>query len=240
MTRVAGKISDRGQDEPGQPAKRRRFSYARLVFQLVFIVLLLVLGNLISLWLTNTVEIEIPANAQSLLGPRVLLAALLYALVLAVPFVPGAEIGLAMMMMAGAKIALVVYLSTIFGLSISFLIGRFLPLQVLTNSFRLLGFRKAQALLETIEPLEPAEKLRFLMSTAPNRLIPFLLRHRYLALAIVLNVPGNSLIGGGGGIVLLAGISRLYSIPAFLLTIIIAVAPVPLTVLIFGIQFFSE
>lgn len=240
MTRVAGKISDRGQEEPGQPAKRRRFSYARLVFQLVFIVLLLVLGNLISLWLTNTVEIEIPANAQSLLGPRVLLAALLYALVLAVPFVPGAEIGLAMMMMAGAKIALVVYLSTIFGLSISFLIGRFLPLQVLTNSFRLLGFRKAQALLETIEPLEPAEKLRFLMSTAPNRLIPFLLRHRYLALAIVLNVPGNSLIGGGGGIVLLAGISRLYSIPAFLLTIIIAVAPVPLTVLIFGIQFFSE
>lgn len=240
MTRVAGKISDRGQEEPGQPAKRRRFSYARLVFQFVFIVLLLVLGNLISLWLTNTVEIEIPANAQSLLGPKVLLAALLYALVLAVPFVPGAEIGLAMMMMAGAKIALVVYLSTIFGLSISFLIGRFLPLQVLTNSFRLLGFRKAQALLETIEPLEPAEKLRFLMSTAPNRLIPFLLRHRYLALAIVLNVPGNSLIGGGGGIVLLAGISRLYSIPAFLLTIIIAVAPVPLTVLIFGIQFFSQ
>tara|TARA_R110002124_G_scaffold80862_2_gene213820 strand:+ start:3746 stop:4357 length:612 start_codon:yes stop_codon:yes gene_type:complete len=201
---------------------------------------LLALGNLLSVWLTSTVDIEIPPDAQSLLGPKVLLAALLYALVLAVPFVPGAEIGIAMMMMAGARIALVVYLSTIVGLSISFLIGRFLPLQVLTNSFRLLGFRKAQKLLETIEPLEPTERLQFLMSTAPNRLIPFLLRHRYLALGIVLNVPGNSLIGGGGGIVLLAGISRLYSIPAFLLTITIAVAPIPLIVMFFGVHFFSD
>ena len=103
-----------------------------------------------------------------------------------------------------------------------------------------MGFRKAQKLLETIEPLEPTERLQFLMSTAPNRLIPFLLRHRYLALGIVLNVPGNSLIGGGGGIVLLAGISRLYSIPAFLLTITIAVAPIPLIVMFFGVQFFSD
>nr|WP_306266368.1 hypothetical protein [Pararhizobium sp. IMCC3301] len=202
--------------------------------------MLLALGNLLSVWLTSTVEIDIPADGRSLLGPKVLLAAVVYALVLAVPFVPGAEIGLAMMMMAGARVALLVYLSTIAGLSISFLFGRFLPLQVLTNCFRLLGFRKAQALLLTIEPLQPTERLQFLMSTAPNRLIPFLLRHRYLALGIVLNVPGNSLIGGGGGIVLLAGISRLYSIPAFLLTITIAVAPIPLLVMFFGVHFFSD
>jgi hypothetical protein len=64
--------------------------------------------------------------------------------------------------------------------------------------------------------------------------VPFLLRHRYLALAIALNLPGNFLLGGGGGIALLAGVSRLYAVPGFLATVTCAVAPVPLAVLMFG------
>ncbi len=66
------------------------------------------------------------------------------------------------------------------------------------------------------------------------------MRYRYLALAVALNVPGNYLIGGGGGIALFAGVTRLYSIPGFLLTIIVAVAPVPLAVMMFGIEFLPQ
>ncbi|NNL35816.1 MAG: hypothetical protein HKP35_08360 [Silicimonas sp.] len=54
------------------------------------------------------------------------------------------------------------------------------------------------------------------------------MRNRYLALAIAINVPGNSLVGGGGGLAFVAGASGLFSFPAFLLTIMLAVAPVPL------------
>lgn len=38
----------------------------------------------------------------------------------------------------------------------------------------------------------------------------------------------NILIGGGGGIALMAGMSRLFPLPVYLLTVICAVAPVPL------------
>lgn len=60
--------------------------------------------------------------------------------------------------------------------------------------------------------------------------MPRLLRHRYLALAVALNLPGNTLLGGGGGIALMAGLSGLYPMPAYLTTVAIAVAPVPLLV----------
>jgi hypothetical protein len=58
-------------------------------------------------------------------------------------------------------------------------------------------------------------------------------------LAIVLNLPGNIVIGGGGGIALMAGASRLYSVPGFLVTIVLAVAPVPLAILVFGKEILS-
>lgn len=46
-----------------------------------------------------------------------------------------------------------------------------------------------------------------------------------------LNLPGNALIGGGGGIALMAGMSRLFSFPLFLLSLTVAVSPVPLAIL---------
>jgi hypothetical protein len=51
-----------------------------------------------------------------------------------------------------------------------------------------------------------------------------------LTLAVLLNLPGNIIIGGGGGIALIAGMTRLYSPPTYLTTIAIAVAPVPVIV----------
>jgi hypothetical protein len=45
-----------------------------------------------------------------------------------------------------------------------------------------------------------------------------------------LNIPGNIVIGGGGGIAMIAGLTGLYSFPRYLLTIAIAVAPIPLAI----------
>lgn len=36
---------------------------------------------------------------------------------------------------------------------------------------------------------------------------------RYVALAVLLNIPGNVVIGGGGGIAFAAGMTRLFSFP---------------------------
>ncbi|MGB3315212.1 MAG: hypothetical protein WBB85_12430, partial [Albidovulum sp.] len=56
----------------------------------------------------------------------------------------------------------------------------------------------------------------------------------YVLLALLINLPGNSLLGGGGGILLLAGMSRLFSPLATLATVAIAVAPVPILVYLMG------
>jgi hypothetical protein len=48
----------------------------------------------------------------------------------------------------------------------------------------------------------------------------------------LINMPGNSLIGGGGGIAMAAGYSRAFSYPAFLACAAVAVAPVPGLVLL--------
>ena len=75
------------------------------------------------------------------------------------------------------------------------------------------------------------------MQNSPSRGVPALVRHRHLALAGALNLPGNFLIGGGGGIALIAGVSKLYSVTGFVLTSAIAVAPVPLAVYLLGADF---
>jgi hypothetical protein len=49
-----------------------------------------------------------------------------------------------------------------------------------------------------------------------------------------LNVPGNGLVGGGGGIAFMVGMSGLFSLNGYILTLLIAVAPVPLLFYLFA------
>ncbi|MGA1369426.1 MAG: hypothetical protein ACO394_13000, partial [Blastocatellia bacterium] len=44
-----------------------------------------------------------------------------------------------------------------------------------------------------------------------------------VVLAVALNMPGNAMIGGGGGIAMLAGMSGLFALPVFVMVIAIAV-----------------
>ena len=58
--------------------------------------------------------------------------------------------------------------------------------------------------------------------------IPSLLRHRYIVIAALFNLPGNALIGGGGGIGLISGMRRLFSYPEYLFAVCLAISPVPI------------
>ena len=77
-------------------------------------------------------------------------------------------------------------------------------------------------------------RIALLLDRAPPGLLNLALRRRYLALALAVNVPGNSIIGGGGGIMLLAGMSGLFAPVPTALAVILAVSPVPLAVALFG------
>ncbi|KUF11570.1 hypothetical protein AVJ23_07370 [Pseudoponticoccus marisrubri] len=176
------------------------------------------------------------ARAPEAGGSALVLGLLLigYALLLALPFVPGIEIGLALLMMRGAEVAPFVWTATAAGLSLAFLVGRALPAAWIAASLQDLRCDRAAALVLRLEDEPQALRLRFLSQNAPATLRPVLDRGRHLGLALLLNLPGNALIGGGGGIALLAGVSRLFRTWAALTTLALATLPVPLLVWLAG------
>jgi hypothetical protein len=162
------------------------------------------------------------------------LTLLFYATLIAIPFVPGVEIGLFLLIAFGAPVAPYVYLATLSGLTASFLVGRYLPISSMCRLLGGVGLKSACAFMQRIETLGQRERLLLVQEWLPAWIGPGLVRYRYIAVAVGLNVPGNALVGGGGGIVLLAGLSRTFSPTVTILTIAAAVSPVALAVYIFG------
>lgn len=178
--------------------------------------------------------LEADAGDGMLMGAMIFTVSAVYMLASALPFVPGAEIGLGLMSAFGAKIALVVYLCMVGALLLAFWVGRLMPQSVLAQVFRTMRLHRAAALVEQVQGLSRPEREAYLTQKTTNRMLLVLLGNRYLALALALNIPGNTLLGGGGGLALFAGTSRLFSPTGFCITVMIAVAPVPLTVYLLG------
>jgi hypothetical protein len=163
-------------------------------------------------------------------------SAVLYVVLMALPFMPGIEIGLMLMAMLGVGGIVLVYLCTVLALSLSFLAGRLFPPRHVARALGWMRLERARRLVTELEPLSAEERFRFLARSTPSRIVPFLLRHRYLVLAVLFNVPGNAIIGGGGGIALIAGMSRLFPIPKYVLLVCLAITPVPLLFLLRAVQ----
>ena len=198
--------------------------FLKLMVLLVIIVALNVGGT----WLSHLIDFQLFPRHEPMLHAIVLVAVILYIVLMATPFMPGIEIGLALMMLLGNKGAILVYLCTLAALSVSFAIGRKIPSRFIDLLLNWLHLYKASALVHQLESLNQQERLEFLSEKAPSRIAPFLLRHRYLAIAVVVNLPGNALIGGGGGIGLVAGMSKIIPFHGYLMVLAIAIAPVPL------------
>ncbi|PWE34212.1 hypothetical protein DDZ14_00390 [Maritimibacter sp. 55A14] len=216
------------------PPPPLRIAVLRTLLRIAAIVALAVAIHQATDWLMDqivTMPIEYRGPATILLVGALLWC---YALLLAIPFVPGVEIGLAVLMAYGAAGAPFVYLATCLGLLLAYCVGRFLPVASLIAVFRDLHMRRACELLSRMEPLDGPARLALLRGHLPERLAPAALKWRYLALALLINLPGNAVIGGGGGILLMAGLSRIFLFRSVVLTIVLAVAPVPLAVIIFG------
>ena len=175
---------------------------------------------------------EMAAPAGGVTSPAVLGFAALYAALLAVPFVPGVEVGLALLAVHGAAAAPLVWGATVAGLMGAYAVGRLVPPRALAAGLGRLKLRRAEALALALAPLTREERLAHLASAAPARLVPWLLRHRHLALLALLNLPGNAALGGGGGIALAAGLSGLFGPLGFLAAVALGTLPVPLAALL--------
>jgi hypothetical protein len=214
-------------------ALRLGATWAITLAKLSVMAVVIVLANIGISWLIDRLEIQIWPQHLEIVDRAVLIAMILYVGLMATPFLPGIEIGLALMTMLGPKGVLVTYICTLAALTISFGVGRLFPTRLLVSLLRWLNLTRAAALLKSFDATPPKTRLEFLAEKAPTQIVPALLKHRYLMLALLLNLPGNALIGGGGGIAMMAGMSRLYSFPLYVFLISVAILPGPILVMLF-------
>jgi hypothetical protein len=220
-----------GNDSP----VRRRWG---ILFIVALVVAFIVCINLFSRWLGHQLEIEVRPSNDHMIHGIIIISLIIYTILIAIPFVPSVEVGWGLMLLLGADLAPLVYLFTVVGLSASFMGGRLIPESRLQTFLEDLSLKKASRLVEKLKALDTEQRLSLLLSRAPAKFVPNLLQHRYLAIAVALNIPGNTVVGGGGGISLAAGMSRLFGSCRFVLTLAVAVAPVPLLIVIFGTDIF--
>lgn len=189
-------------------------------------------GHVLSQWAAIDVR---PSNEPEI-HAMVMIIAVVYIIASCVPFIPGAEIGFGLIAIFGSRIIPLVYLCMVAALVLSYCVGRFVPASFLVAFFGWLGLTKSQKLVTEMAGHRPEQRASMLTAISSNRLLPFLVRHRFLALAAAFNLPGNSLVGGGGGLALAAGMSGLFPIAPFIVITALAVSPLPLLILLTGYQ----
>jgi len=147
----------------------------------------------------------------------------IYSVLLFVPFVPAIELGLVIIAIYGATGAVAVFVATNAGLNAAFGTGR--VMRRLSIGLDKLGL--------PITEMAAVQAGSIHMRGLLGRLIqiwPKIEEYRYILLAVLLNLPGNSVVGGGGGISLLCGMSSRFSWKWFLVATAIATCPIPLLI----------
>ena len=198
------------------------------IYFFAFYIVLLGGGWLAGQWLPRLIDLNMTPRGEPIIHNVIMTMMVVFIIASALPFVPGAEIGFAFIMLFGGKIAPLVYAGMVSALLIAFLVGRLVPLSVVTRILKRFGLKKAAAFSSELAEIDPEQQLMLLTRNSPSKIAPAALRHRFILLAVVLNLPGNSLIGGGGGIAFIAGVSKMFSVRGYVLTVLIAFLPVPL------------
>lgn len=236
-----GQIRDDKSAPPPLTTWQRVVKLTKLTIKIAVVVVLVILAVVGSHWTMRLLDTyqDVPHIKWGL----IFLLLLSYALLLSVPFVPGLEIGIFVMMLDGGKLAPLAYLAALAGLCLSFFIGRRLGrpvrdealLRRILGLFKRLRLTKAGDLLVHVIPLSPSERVKFLYEHLPGWLAPLAVKLRYGLLAVLLNVPGNSVLGGGGGLSLMAGLSGTFGPVAGVLSLAVGLAPIPI-----GMYFWAE
>lgn len=92
-----------------------RYRWLRLL-KLTLLFLLIVAANFVTSWVTDALEFDLRPSNEDIVHRTIMIAAIVYALLIAIPFVPGVEVGLALIAVLGPQISFLVYVSTVVGL----------------------------------------------------------------------------------------------------------------------------
>ena len=208
--------------------------FGRIAVKLLVVVGLVYLAKLgVDTLMAKIALFETDAAARAMTG--LLITVMVgYAIILAIPFIPGVEIGIAILMLEGASAAPMVYAATVGGMMLAFCIGQYAPLSRLIRVCHDLRLFRLADFLERIRLTPRKDRLDTMHDRLPRWLVPILCNYRYVTLGIAINLPGNIALGGGGGIMMAGGLSRLFQTRCIILTVLVATLPVPLSVWLMG------
>lgn len=224
---------------------KQRIAVTRNLNRAMFYMRLLVLFAIlvtIGFWLDYYLRGELGMTKKFMMfargewGGGVLIAGgIIYCLLLSLPFVPGVELGILLMCTFGKTGIVFVYFATVAGLSLAFLFGRLISRGWIESGLQRLGDSRSCS-----GPSDEIEKMADCFSVGrkhiPSWIKTYLVKYRYLTIAILVNLPGNYIVGGGGGISIACGTSRRIAWKGFFVTIVLAVSPVPILVYLGIIQ----
>ncbi len=221
-------------DKAGTATPKARGTITRGILQLICIMFVVIVAKLGFDWLTTQINMLETDQAKQAMTGLIVAILLGYAVLIAIPFVPGVEIGATVLMVQGAEAAPLVYLATMLGMSLAFLTGQFLSLDWMITRCDTWRMVRLCKLIHRIKETPMDDRLASLKDRLPRWLAPFVVNYRYLSVAIIINTPGSVAIGGGGGIMLASGLSRLFKTGWMMATIALATLPIPLAVWIMG------
>lgn len=171
------------------------------------------------------------ASQGNTLGLPLRLAVLaVYALLICVPFLPSFHLSLAFMILQGPDQIWWIFWATVVGFLLPFVAGNRIPHRHLVHIFNDLHMYRIAKLVKDTHAIPRDQRSELITQMAPKWIKPLVNKWRYLAIAIALNVPGNVIIGGAGGILMVAGLSRLFAPAAILVTIIVCLCPIPILI----------
>lgn len=217
--------------EPHRQTRSKTGSELKILLRWLSIavfVLFLISGYMTTPWLSG-IQNMLKAFCEQQTTLSMVLTGIVYTLLLAIPFIPAVELGLLIMILFGKAGCVFAYFCTVAGLSLSYSIGWFVCRY---NVTKVQSFDKEnlgiQNMMDKLSHTRSGSLLQVFCS-------PLLLRFRYLSIAMLVNIPGNSLIGGGGGISMFCGASSHIRYLKFLITVAIATSLFPVLMLS-GIQ----
>jgi hypothetical protein len=146
-------------------------SYLFLILKIFLLVCLIILGNFLSQWIVEGLDFEITPVNEPTVHRIIIISMITYTILMAIPFVPGAEIGLGVMMILGPKIVPLVYVCTLVSLFLSFMVGRLVPDKSLINFLHALHLRKASFLLTELEGLDSQQRFDLLIERSPKKFV---------------------------------------------------------------------
>jgi len=205
-----------------------------LFFRAALLIALISSAFWISASIRDALDLEIMPHNEALMHKIIIVSLACYFILMSLPFLPGAEIGLTLLTVFGGAIAPAVYVATVLALALAFALGRLVPIATTARILRRLGQRRAADQLSRLDGVPNDQILDTVLSGTPARPLRGLIRFRYLVVMLLINTPGNIVVGGGGGIALVAGLSRCFHPIGFLTSVALAVLPVPLAAVLFS------